>query len=181
MFDKFLQYDRELLIYLNCFGIEGHDPFWLLITHTTTWIPLFVVFLLVVLKYYAKRDALIVSLTVIGALVVTLLFTEFMKEYIARVRPNNDMAINPFIRVLKMPVNYSFFSGHASNSFAVTVTIVLFLRKHLKLSYLFFIWPVLFCWSRIIIGVHYPSDILVGALVGSLIGVISYWMAKYIL
>jgi|GEM_PF-6971917 len=49
---------------------------------------------------------------------------------------------------------------------------VLALRKYSKWTYLFFIWPFLFSYSRIYVGVHYPSDIIIGALVGLILAVI---------
>jgi undecaprenyl-diphosphatase len=46
--------------------------------------------------------------------------------------------------------------------------------------YLAFIWPILFAGSRIYVGVHYPSDILVGAFVGSILAVLGYRCSAYL-
>lgn len=101
-------------------------------------------------------------------------FMDITKNLIARLRPNNNEEISALIRILVNPNDYSFFSGHAANSFAITTLIVLFLRKKLKWVYLFYLWPFLFSLSRIYVGVHYPLDLIVGTVVGLLMAVTFY-------
>ena len=170
MFERFLEYDKELLLYLNGSGSDIYDVIWIYITNISSWIPLFVIFLLLVLKSYPKKEAWLIVAFIVSALLLNLVFTEIVKELVGRVRPNNDPAINSMIHILKTPANYSFFSGHASSSFVVTTLVVLFLRRKFKLIYLSFLWPLLFCFSRIYVGVHYPSDIFAGIFVGLLFG-----------
>jgi undecaprenyl-diphosphatase len=62
--------------------------------------------------------------------------------------------------------SYSFFSGHASNSMAVTVFLYLNLKRYSKYFYVLFLWPLIFAYSRIYLGLHYPVDILSGYLFG---------------
>ncbi|NER12396.1 phosphatase PAP2 family protein [Leptobacterium flavescens] len=174
MIDKLLEYDRDLLLYLNGLGADTYDSFWITITNSVSWTPLFLLFLILVLKSYPKKEAWLVTGFVLGALAFNLIFTEIIKESVMRIRPNNDPSINTLLRILIEPSSYSFFSGHASSSFTVTVILILFIRKHFKWSYLFFLWPLLFSFSRIYAGVHYPSDILTGALAGTLIGITFY-------
>ena len=174
MIEKILEYDRSLLIYLNQLSDERLDAFWVLVTQITTWIPLFLVFLFLIFKWYPKKEAIFITLTVLITLVFTLVFTEAVKEVTTRIRPSNEPTLKTLIRVLQIPPDYSFFSGHASNSFSITVIIFLFLRKKTQYAVVFFIWPILFSLSRIFVGVHYPSDILTGAIAGSVTGFIFY-------
>ena len=109
---------------------------------------------------------------------ITIFFTGFVKDYVARLRPNNVEALGELIRILQKPTNYSFFSGHASSSFAITTFMVLVLRKFTNWIYLAYIWPLIFVMSRIYVGVHYPSDIFVGALVGTLFAFFFYFLCK---
>jgi len=170
MWEKLLQWDRDIFIYLNGLGFESFDGFWSIITEIYTWIPLFLFFIYLLFKYYPKQEALLKVFSLIALVIFITLLTHWTKTMVARLRPNNDTEINTFIRILKTPTDYSFFSGHASSSFAVTILIFLFLRKKFKWSFLFFIWPFLFCLSRIYVGVHYPMDIFFGAMVGILSG-----------
>ncbi|MGB5818279.1 MAG: phosphatase PAP2 family protein [Saonia sp.] len=166
MLKRLLEWDRDTFIYLNNLGIEDYDLFWSTVTNISTWIPLFILFFLIVVLKYNKREVLPISLTVLALVFFIVNATNITKGYVARLRPNNDEEINTLIRILKSPGTYSFFSGHAASSFAVTTLIVLFLRKRFKWCWLFYIWPLLFAFSRIYVGVHYPVDIIVGTLVG---------------
>lgn len=174
MLEKLLEWDKDTFIYLNSHGIEEYDLFWSTITNITTWIPLFVLFFVLVFIKYPKREALFIALTVLALIFFILYATHITKEFVARLRPNNNEEINTLIRILKSPVSYSFFSGHAASSFSITTLIVLFLRKRLKWCWLFYIWPLLFAFSRIYVGVHYPVDIIVGAIVGILSAFLFY-------
>jgi len=174
MLDRLLQWDRDVFIYLNSLGIENHDVFWSTITNFSTWIPLFILFVVLIFRKYPKGEAMWVLGTVLFTLVFVAMFTGIVKEWVARLRPNNTEEINTLIRILKSPSGYSFFSGHASSSFSITTAFFLFLRDRFKWSWLFFIWPLLFATSRIYVGVHYPLDLLVGAGVGILFAFVFY-------
>ncbi|EDM45237.1 putative membrane-associated phospholipid phosphatase [unidentified eubacterium SCB49] len=178
MLQTLKEWDWELLVWLNSIGIEDWDSFWLIVTKIETWIPLFVFFFILIFYYYKFKKGIVVLFSLFATAGITIFITEFTKEYVARLRPNNVEALGDLIRVLLQPENYSFFSGHASSSFAITTFVVLSLRKYNRYVYLFYLWPLLFIMSRIYVGVHYPSDILVGAIVGMLIGSSIYFVAK---
>lgn len=181
MLEDLLQRDTRTFIYLNSLGTESFDGFWMAITAITSWIPLFLFFALILLKKFPIREAsLKILFLVLLALFITAI-THWAKLEFARLRPNNDEAINASIRILKNPLDFSFFSGHASSSFAITLLIHLFLRSQWKWSIFFFIWPVLFSYSRIYVGVHFPLDILVGAVVGLLSGLLFYGTYQFII
>ncbi len=166
MLQKILEWDRDLFIYLNSLGIERLDGFWSFVTDIYTWIPLFIFFIGLLFWKFGKRDGLLMTLTVIVMFLVVITMTDLVKEYVARLRPNNETEINTLIRILKSPTNFSFWSGHAASSVSITTLVFLFVRDRFRWAWLFFIWPLIFATSRIYVGVHYPVDILVGALVG---------------
>lgn len=174
MFEKLLKWDRDTFIYLNGLGAKEFDFFWSTITNITTWIPLFLLLIVLLILKFPKKEAFFKLMTVFGLVLFIIVVTHLTKTGVGRLRPNNTEEINTLIRVLKSPTDYSFFSGHAASSFSITVLVFLFLRKKIKWMVLFFIWPLLFAISRIYVGVHYPLDIIVGALVGILTGIIFY-------
>lgn len=174
MLEKLLKWDRDTFIYLNGLGIDEYNFFWSTITNITTWIPLFLLFIVLLILKFPKKEAFFKLMTVFGLVFFIIIVTHLTKTWVARLRPNNTEEINTLIRILKSPTDYSFFSGHAASSFSITVLIFLFLRKKIRWVVLFFIWPLLFSISRIFVGVHYPVDIIVGAMVGILTGILFY-------
>ena len=174
MLNRLLDWDRETFLYLNGLGIERYDGFWSSVTDMSTWVPLFIFFLFLIFWKNPRREALWMTLTAVLLLVFILLITNLTKEWVARLRPNNDGDLKTLVRILKSPTTYSFFSGHAASSFSLTTLMVLYLRDSFRWRHLFFVWPMLFALSRIYVGVHYPIDILVGAGVGTLAGILSY-------
>lgn len=181
MLERILQWDRETLIYLNSLGIEEYDLFWSTVTNIYTWIPLYLFFFVLIFWKYPRKEAIYVTLTVWALIGFILLATDLTKGSFGRLRPNNDADVNLLIRVLHNPSSFSFFSGHAASSFSITTLIVLFLRKKVKWSWLFYIWPLLFALSRIYVGVHYPVDIIVGTLIGILSAFAFYTLYKRVI
>ncbi|WP_010519205.1 phosphatase PAP2 family protein [Croceivirga radicis] len=174
MLEKILQWDRDTFVYLNGLGVDEYDGFWSTVTDIKTWIPLFLFFFVLMFLKYDKKEALLKTGTVLLLVLFITTITDLTKETVARLRPNNDEQINTLIRILRSPSDFSFFSGHASSSFAITTLVFLFLKKFYNWAVLFFIWPIFFCLSRIFVGVHFPIDIMVGALVGAFSGWLFY-------
>lgn len=174
MFETLKEWDRSLFIYLNQLGSESYDPFWIFITKIESWTFLFVLFAFLLYKYFSKKKASIIAIATIVVATITFSLKYSTKSFVARLRPSQLTEWTDTIRILQFPIDFSFFSGHASVSMAVTTFLVLWLRKSTKLAYLLFLWPLLFSYSRIYVGVHYPSDILTGWIVGTIIALIIY-------
>jgi undecaprenyl-diphosphatase len=172
--DSIIQKDKELFIFLNSFGNENWDSFWLIITNQISWVPLYLIFSFLIYKSYGWKK--LIAILILVAILITFSdqFVNFIKNFYERLRPNNDASINQIIRIVKHPGGYSFLSGHATTSMAVSFFVYLTLRKFYKYIGLIFIWPLLFAYSRVYLGVHYPTDILSGLIVGVLIGFIFY-------
>lgn len=170
MLERLLEWDKNTFIYLNNLGTEDYDLFWVITTNITSWIPLYILLITLIFLKYPKKEAFFITCTIVLLLLCVLGLTDITKAYFERLRPNNDIEINSIIRVLKNPPGYSFFSGHASSSFSLSAIVFLFLRKKLSIIWLLFLWPILFAYSRIYVGVHYPLDVLTGAAVGILLG-----------
>lgn len=174
MLDRLVEWDRNLFVFLNNLGIEKYDQFWIYITQIESWIPFFVLLIVLLLLFLKLKKGIIAVVMTIITFGITFGITHITKSFIARIRPNNDATFSELIRVLQTPHDYSFFSGHASSSFAIITFIVLLLQKQNKAVYLLYLWPLLFVLSRIYVGVHYPSDLLIGALVGTILAVLMY-------
>ena len=182
MLEKIIQLDKELLIFLNGLGSDTFDGFWLMITKQLNWAPLFLlIFYLLQKKIGWKNFGFYILFTAVLILVCDQTSNLF-KWYFHRLRPCNDETVNHIIRVVKTSPSFSFFSGHAANSMASTVFAFMILKKHYKHSYLLFLFPLIFAYSRIYLGLHFPSDILTGYAFGATFGFICYKLyQKYIL
>ncbi len=178
MLETLKELDFKLFIYLNSLGIESWDGFWLLITKPIFWTPLFLLMIFLVYKVYGLKKGVIVLLYFFGVVFISIVLMLSTKYFFARIRPSSVPELAELIRALQKPDNYSFYSGHASSSFVITTFMMLTLRKHYKWVYFFFVFPFLFTLSRIYVGVHFPSDLLVGALIGVLLAYIFYKRCK---
>ena len=167
-------WDWELMVFLNNLSPDALDQFWSYITYTKHWLPLFI---LIILLFFYKpqiKKSLLKIFILFSCVGVTHLFTEYTKYLVQRDRPNVTEGLMGLLKILYEPSNYSFFSGHASTSFAASVFVYLTLASKFKYLGLIFIWPVFFSLSRIFVGVHFPSDVIVGAFVGTILGILGH-------
>lgn len=175
MLEKILQWDKKLFVFLNGLGSENYDAFWLFITKQLYWTPFFIVVLYFVYKKNNNwKQFLMLLLCITILIVITDQFTNFIKETFQRLRPCNDPQINSIIRIVKDSDTFSFFSGHAANSMATTVLVYAILKRYYSYAMLVFIFPLVFAYSRIYLGLHFPSDILTGYIVGAIFGYLMY-------
>lgn len=170
MLEKIIALDTELLIFLNGLGSESYDSLWLIITKQINWIPLFLLFLYLIFKKIGAKQTLYLILFIALLLTFTDQVTNLFKNGFQRLRPCSNPEINTIIRVVKSSSSYSFFSGHAANSMAVAVFLYSLLNRYYKFAFLLFLWPLIFAYSRIYLGLHYPLDILCGYLFGMFSG-----------
>ena len=95
------------------------------------------------------------------------------KNNFERLRPCHEASLADIIHTVrdKCGGHYGFISSHASNSFALAVFLSGFIRRRYRYFPLFIlIWASVVSYSRIYLGVHYPFDVIVGAIFGSLLG-----------
>ena len=178
MLEKIIDLDKQILIYLNGLGSETFDPLWLFLTKQSSWIPFFIFLLVLILKKIGPKQALILILFLAVLLTVNNEITEFFKFTFQRLRPCNDTTINHIIRNVKPSKSFSFFSGHSSNTMAVFVFLYLIFKKHYKYFGLLIFWPFVFAYSRIYLGLHFPTDIICGYLCGFINGYITFRLYK---
>lgn len=174
MLDKLLTWDRETFIYLNSLGVEKYDQFWGIITTISTWSPLFIVFIFLLFYKETSKNGFLKLSWVIVVLLFVHALTSFTKHWVERLRPSSENSLTDLIRIVQASEGYSFFSGHASFSFALTTIIFLFLKEKLPWVWVFYCWAFLMVISRIYVGVHYPLDLITGAVVGTIVAYIFY-------
>ena len=135
------------------------------------WIAFTIILLLI--PKTRKTGVIITASLVINTILVNLI----LKNVVGRIRPCD---VNTTIQLLiARPTDYSFPSGHTS--MAVTVVTALFLVGQKKLGWPALVLAVLIAFSRMYLYVHYPTDILGGAIVGILCGFAGKWFVDFVL
>lgn len=179
MIESLESFDQQLLLLIN----GAHSPFWDIVFYNLSkaWmsipIDLFAAYLLF-RKYGWKKMLVCVFVIACAVGLSDLISTECFKKVICRYRPTHNLDIGDFVHVVNgyRGGMYGFVSSHAANMFAFTVGASLYLRKRLW-TIVFLVWSLLVCYSRMYLGVHYPADIFCGAVLGSFVAVLLYFVS----
>jgi undecaprenyl-diphosphatase len=163
--------DQKLFLFLNGLHSRWTDGLMYWITFKFTWIPMYVFLIYQIYKNYARKS-LFVILPIVGAVALADQITSgLMKPFFARLRPCHDPSIGNLVHLVGgCGGQFGFASSHASTSFALATSCFLISRSTVPKTWLLFVWALVYSYSRIYVGVHYPGDIAVGALVGLLSG-----------
>ena len=180
MMENILNLDREFLIYLNNLGSNNWDLLWLTLTNKLTYFPFFLFVIYLIFKNFSIKQSLFILLSIAMLILLTDQFTNVIKDSFQRLRPCRDDTLNFLLRSIEVRCGeYGFFSAHASNSIAVSVFLFkLFSNNYTVLNYFLLLWVIVFSYSRIYLGVHYPLDIIFGLIVGFVFGILSYKIAE---
>ena len=167
--------DKTLLMVFNGSHCPIVDRLAVTLTCGYMWIPLYIALLLLVINNH--KTVAQISL-VIGMAVLTIVLSEGMadlivKPLVARLRPIHDTLMQDSVQIVNnyRAEGYSFFSAHASNTMAVFFSLLV---KDRLFACTLIVWALVNSWTRLYLGVHYPSDIIVGVVWGSVSGLFAY-------
>ena len=168
------------MLFLNGLHAPFMDPVMWWASERLIWIPLYIFILFLFIRKFKGEAFWPIVFTILAVALSDYISSHFIKEIFRRLRPSYDSQIGPSMHTLNgyMGGLYGFVSSHASNSFALATICFLFLRDRL-FTIGIFAWAILVSYSRIYLGVHYPADVLCGAIFGSgLAGIIYYCWLK---
>lgn len=170
-----LHIDGNILLFIQEYVRHSWmDSFWKAVTFlgNSGWFWIAVSLLLIVPKKTRK-----IGITALAALILGALMTNVaLKNLVQRVRPFD--AVQGLIPLVKRPLDSSFPSGHACASFAAALVYYRMLPKIWGIGAL--VLAALIAFSRLYVGVHYPSDVLAGLIVGVLAAWAAMRLTEYI-
>ncbi len=174
MFRSLIDFDKYLFGIVNQ---KASNPFFDSIMpffrQPLFWLPLYLFIILFAIYNFPKKAAIW-----IGSLLLTITITDSVSSHIfkplfERLRPCNNPELADSIRLLvdHCGQNGSFTSSHATNHFGIAVFIFMTLDKVWgKFNYLFILWAGVISFAQVYVGVHFPFDVIGGAILGSSIG-----------
>ncbi len=171
--------DKSLLLWLNSFHTSFFDNFMFLVSDKIVWIPLYLAIFTALVMRFGMSKKLIAAL---GVFALAIAFTdtlcaEVIRPIVCRPRPSHD---DSGIAMLVHIVNgqrgghYGYPSCHGANSFALAIALSLIMRLR-RIVLFIYAWAIVHSYSRIYLGVHYPGDILTGAIIGTCVAAAVYY------
>ena len=174
--------DKQAMIFLNNLGSSTFDPFWILVSEKWFWIPLYVIFLYFLYKNFNKKSLFYILLFVALGITASDQIANIFKFGFERLRPCHDPSLEGLLREVKCGGKFGFYSAHSSNSFFVATYLTMLLGKKIKqLPYFLFVWAALVAYSRVYLGMHFPGDIIIGAIMGILLALFFGTLAKKVI
>ncbi len=166
MVDFLYSIDLSIFYFFNHTLSNGvFDKFFTIITSVNNWYIAYVILLLISFIKGGTKGKLAVAGVILLIVVTDQTGYKILKEFFERIRPCN--ALSDVITPLGCTGSYSFPSNHAVNNFAAAV---FYFKLFPNLKYPLFITASLVAISRVYLGLHYPSDILGGAIIGIAFG-----------
>ena len=167
--------DSRLFLWLNGQHAGWLDTVMVSITEMWPWIPIYILLAYLVIKQYGRTSLWIFLAVGLVILCSDQLSAHVCKPLFHRLRPCFNPELEGLVHLPKgLPGGrYGFVSSHAANTFAVATFLTAALRKSYRsIGWWLFAWALISSYSRIYIGVHYPGDVLAGAVLGILVGLI---------
>lgn len=170
-------FDQRLFIELNSMHTNSFfDSLMPFLRNGPNWYPLYVFLGAFVLLNFRSRGGWWILFFISTIAITDMTGTYIFKHNVERLRPCADPEFFFHVRLLvdRCSGGYSFVSNHAANHFGMATFLFLTFKPIMKRwSWIFFLWAALIAYAQVYVGVHYPLDVLSGAIIGILAGTLT--------
>jgi undecaprenyl-diphosphatase len=180
---EFLEHlDTQIFLFCNGLHAPWLDLFFYTISKPLVSLPIYLLVIFLIFKKFPRKKAFIISIFLIASVGLSdFISVSCFKNVFLRYRPSHNLQLENIIHFVHGYKGgmYGFVSSHAANTFAIACFSSLIFKSK-WFSYSIFTWAAIVSFSRIYLGVHYPADIFVGALLGICIAFSSYKLYMYL-
>jgi undecaprenyl-diphosphatase len=184
MIDFLIRLDIDLFLLINGWRSAWADVFFWWVSDKYIWAPFYALLLFLMIRKNMKYWWLVLLMVPLLVTLTDQSSVQLFKNVCHRFRPCHNPELEGLVQIVngKCGGSWGFVSSHAANAFGVAMFSWLMLRKHIK--YMF--WPLLIgyaaliAYSRVYLGVHYPADVTVGAILGMLLGFGVYKLFEFL-
>lgn len=175
MTDFLYSLDLKLLYFINhSLSNPVFDTIMPFFRDKRTWIPLYIVVVYFIIRKYQLKSIWVIAFAALTVVLCDQISAGLIKPLFERVRPCNNPELASW---LNLPIGrgngWSFVSSHATNHFGLAVyfsMIFMGYKNQMRILLPFLLWAFFIALAQVYIGFHYPSDVLVGGVIGASIG-----------
>jgi len=170
---ELLQLDQFLFHQINSvWTSEWLDTLMPLWRNKYIWLPLYVFLISFLLINFGKKGSILFIFAILTIGIADTISSKVIKKTVQRIRPCNDPGMAKFVDLkIKCGGGYSFTSSHATNHFALAMFLIFTLGKRFKwIKWALLFWASTIAYGQVYVGVHYPLDVISGAILGVLVG-----------
>lgn len=177
-----LQLDSDLFYLINK-GLDSAllDLILIPFRNKYTWIPLYLFFIGYILFKRKSIHPISIVFLVLTVTIADQLSSSVLKKMMERPRPCHvEAQLKDNLTKVRCGKGYSWPSSHATNHFAIAIFLVLlFGATAWYIKFLLILWASMISFAQVYVGVHFPIDVISGALIGTLLGITMFTLYRF--